>query len=205
MAKKAKKTKATLEEIIQKDIEIQQATMRDDLCNYTFKVLQGIGKKDVHNVKGANIVKPELQEAFQRMNVHLAVIDDVFKNNHIEIDNIDNLHNHALTALYHVNGFKIKGSKENEAIILMGVKFVGAGNGRIEFETPPQYLGKLSGYNWYNELKECADTVREEVEKYKNGNYTEIEEEVVVDEQQLTIAAMMDDDKSSEFVNAEIN
>lgn len=177
----------------EREFNITAAQIKDGFCHYTFEILRGIGEGDTHNVKGSGLVKDDMLDAFARFNVHMAVIDDAFKNSGTEIDDIDNFHNHELTANYHVSGFKIKGSEDNESIVLTGTKYVQSVRGRVNLETPKIPLDSLSSYHWYNELKTAADKARQEVELYKGGKYTpvEVEQEIKPKKEkfkQLTIA-----------------
>ncbi len=174
-----KKLKLPIEKLLSHDFLITSAVIKDELCHYSFDIIYGVGMGDTHAVKGKGIVMESLKEAFQKLNVHMAVIDDVFKHNKIDISNIDKFHNNELSGLYTVNGFKIKGGSENESVTLIGTKYVtSAGGGRIELETPKVALDSLSSYQWYNELKEAIEHVRKEVESYKDGNYISAEPEV---------------------------
>ena len=158
--------------------EILNASLKDDFCNFTYKVTGGIGLGSVHNVKDMpGIIKDELREAFVKFNVHLAVIDEIFKSSNIEIKDVDMMHTHEHTTLYNVTAFKIKGGKSNETIVLTGNKFVSIVAGRIELETPAVSLDNLSNYKWYNELKTAADEVRKQVSLYKEGNYIPVKEQ----------------------------
>ena len=164
--------------LLVKEFEIKEATIKDDFCNYTFEVASGVGLGDTHNVKGKGIIKPEMRKAFAQLNVHLAMVDDIFKHSGIDFADINTMHNDPLATLYSVTGFKIKGGIENESIVLIGNKYVSSAAGRIELESPKILIESTSSYKWYNELKAAADAVRLEVEKYKNGNYIP----VIVDE-----------------------
>lgn len=161
---------------IEKPIIIIEASLKDNFCNYKFKIntLQNYGA--VHKVDGPGIIKDTLIDAFQNFNVHLAAIDDVFKHSKTEVVDIDTMHTHELAYLYHVTGFKMKGSSESESIVLYGTKYVSSGR-RIGLETPTIPLDSLSSYKWYNELKAAADAARYEVELYEGGNYTIVEAE----------------------------
>ena len=160
----------------ERDFEIIEATIKDDFCNYQYHVTNGVGIGDKHGVTGAGIVKDDMLEAFAKFRVHLAVMDEVYKHSGTEIDSIDNFHNHELTHLYEVTGFKIKGSKGGERIILKGKKDVSSAGGWMEIKTPEVTMDNLSGYVWYQELKEAADNAREEVALYREGKYTPVEE-----------------------------
>lgn len=153
-----------------REYTINSATIKDGICNYSFDVVKGVGLGDVIAVKGTHIVKDSMRDSFVKFNVHMALYDDVFKHNKIEIEDIDKFHNHELTTLYHVTGIQIVGEEDNESIILIGNKYVSSG-GRIEIKTPKIALDNLSSYKWYNELKAASDDAREEVALYKEGNY----------------------------------
>lgn len=158
---------------------IATVQIKDGFCNYSYNIIKGIGTGDTHTVKGSGIVKDDMRTAFNKLNVHLAFMDDIFKHAGIEVDDIDTLHNDELTLLYTVTGFKIKGDEDNESIVLMGTKYVSGGGGRIEMETPKVALDNLSSYVWYNELKAAAAAARLEVALYKEGKYDspEVDEE----------------------------
>lgn len=161
-----------------RDYKITEAAIKDDFCNYSFEVVRGVGVGDKLSVKGkAGTIKESLRKAFVKFNVHLAFMDDVFKNSGMEIQDIDNLHNDEHTFLYSVTGFKINGGEENESIILVGNKYISSG-GRITLETPKIFIHELSSYKWYNELKLAADIAREQVAQYKEGNYIAVEEDM---------------------------
>lgn len=163
-----------LEKINEDPFIIIEANIKDDFCNYFFEVTKGVGIGDKHKVDGRGIVEDDMRNAFAKFNVHLACIDDAFKYSQVEIDNIDQMHTHDLTGMFHVTGFKITGGKENECIILSGNKYVSAG-GRIELKSPKIPLDNLSSYKWYNELLTVTNTARDEVAAYKNGKYTPVE------------------------------
>ena len=155
---------------------ITEASIKDDYCNYSFEIIDGIGVGDTHSVKGSGIIEDDLRNAFANLNVHLAAIDDIFKHSKVEILDIDELHSHELTMLYHVTSIKIKGGQDNESIIIKGNKYVSSAGGRMEISTPQVPLDNLSSYKWYNELKDEVDLIREEVALYKEGKYSAVEE-----------------------------
>ncbi|HXR85051.1 MAG TPA: hypothetical protein VN722_12115 [Hanamia sp.] len=190
-----------------RDYSITEAAIKDDFCNYSFEVVKGIGIGDKASIKGkAGTIKESLRKAFTKFNVHLAFMDDVFKNSNIEIEDIDKLHDDEHTSLYSVTGFKINGGDENESIILVGNKYISSG-GRITLETPKIFIHEHSGYKWYNELKQAADIARNEVAKYKEGNYIPVvEDEDAVDPAQLTMcfSAEETEDDLSDFKMAAV-
>lgn len=187
-----KKQKKTIEVTDEKPFIIISAVIKDDFCEYEYEVKTGTGIGDVHKVKGKGIVDTDLTEAFQKLNVHLAHIDDVFKHTNTTVDDINDFHAHALTYLYRVNGFKVKANGDNETIILTGIKIVSTSHEQISITTPRIPLDSLSSYPWWNELKEAADLVRDEVEQYKNGKCTPVEVEQVEDKKQMSIGDVID-------------
>lgn len=189
-----------------RDYSITEAAVKDDFCNYSFEVLKGIGIGDKASIKPkAGTIKETLRKAFSKFNVHLAFMDDVFKNSNIEIEDIDKLHDDEHTSLYNVTGFKISGGDENESIILVGNKYISSG-GRITLETPKIFIHEHSGYKWYNELKLAADIARNEVAKYKEGNYIPVVEEETEDPAQLkmSFATEAEEDDLSDFKMAAV-
>lgn len=219
MSKQKKGTKANpistkeIESIVNNenvsDYVIIEAQIKDGFCNYRYEVIKGVGIGDKHKVDGSGIIEDDMRTAFSKFNVHLAVIDDVFKHSGIEIEDIDQLHTHELTQLFNVTGFKIKGSKENECIVLIGNKYVSAAGGRIELESPKIPLDNLSSYKWYNELKEASDKAREEVKLYKEGKYTAVEEDDDNEEPEMKSGNLFDEKPSpaelmSDFEGAKI-
>lgn len=184
--------------------KIVEASIKDDFCNYTYEVTKGVGLGDKHKVDGKGIIDDDLRNAFVKFHVHQACIDDVFKHSNTEVLDIDKMHGHELTGLYHVIGFKISGGNENESIILMGTKYLSLG-GRSEIKSIKVPLDNLSSYKWYNELKKAADNARYEVEEYKEGKYTavEYEEEEINSATQLTIGNL-DETLVDDFESAKI-
>lgn len=167
--------------------EIRNAAIKDEFCNYSFEIKSGVGLGDTHGVKGSGIIDDDMITVFEKFNAHLACIDDMFKHNGVEVENIDSMHNNELTGLYVVTGFKVKGNDENEAIILVGTKHISCSGDRINIETPRIPLDDLSSYKWYNELRDILYEARAEVLLYKNGKCTIPAEPEKEDPKQLKI------------------
>lgn len=176
----------------QKSYEILSAKVTDDFCEYVYEITNGVGLGDRHSVKGKGIVQDDLKESFGKFNVHLAYIDDVFTHSGIEVERIEDVVNHELSAIYNVTGFVMKGNEESPSIILKGTKYINSG-GRIELETPKINIDSFSSYKWYNELKEAADNARNEVALYKEGKCT-LQEDLAPNENQATLSFDGDDD-----------
>lgn len=186
---------------------INEAVVKDDICNYVYEVISGVGLGDKHNVTGTGIVDDSLQTAFGRFNVHLATIDEVFKHSGIDFEDIDTMHTHELTALFRVRSFKIKKSKGYESISLKGEKYVSSAGGWNSITSTEVALDKLSSYKWYDELKAVADQAREEVALYKEGKYTPVKaEEPKEDKNQKSLFdATADVETESELLNSKMD
>lgn len=196
-----KKKKLVLVDTVtdERNYEITEASLKDDFCHYAFMIKKGVGAGDEHKVKGKGIADDDLIDAIRRFNVHLACIDDVFDHSGTEIESIDKMENHPLTALYMVTGFKIKSQGDSDSVVLIGTKAITNG-GRIDIMTPKIPLDGLSSYPWYNELKEVTDNARREVELYKEGKCVQVEEKEDPAQLKITVEAGADE----EFENARL-
>lgn len=192
----AKKKKKEEEQPEVKPVVFQGASLRDGFCDYTMNIKQGAGVGN-HTVKGEGLFKPDLANAFRNLNVHLALIDDIFKHAGLEIDSVNEADNTQLSGLYDVTGIKLKGSEENLSVILVGDKYVtSTGGERISLQSPKILLVPGSIYKWYNELKEAIDVVLAEVEAYHGGKWDAVEEEQV-DPNQLTIESAIKEEETA--------
>jgi hypothetical protein len=192
-----------------RSISITQAEIKDGFCLYIYDVIQGRAKGFNHKVKGIGIVDDDMRNAFAKLNVHLAVIDDIYKHSNIELESTSTMHNDELALLYMVTGFKINGGDDNEAITILGTKYLSAGS-RMKLESPKIPIDGLSSYKWYNELKEAADKCREEVELYHYGKYTVVEEDLDDEEEKKQVkmdfsAANDGDDNNDDFEKAKVD
>lgn len=194
MAKRKKE-----EEVVVKPFDVTGATIIDDFCNYSYDVNLGKNAGDSHNVKGKNIIHADLANAFQVLNRHLAAVDDTFYGD--DTKDIDREQNNVAVGKYDVHGIKIKGKTDNESVILIGTKYVNSLSAREDITTPRIPIDSLSGYKWYNELKQAVDNIKHEVELYMEGKCTPKEEVEVTNGNQLTIADASDDD---DFDNAKL-
>lgn len=145
-----------------KPLVITAASIKEGLCNYSYEIKTGPGAGDKVARKGSSVVHDDLPDAFLRLKVHLAIVDDAFTN--IEEISIDELEaDEEITGRFFVTGFKVQGVDENEGIILIGEKYVRVGS--IGLETP-----KISkSYTFFEELKEAIENAKYEVELYMNG------------------------------------
>ena len=182
MAKKKSKQKEVEQEV--KPFSITAASLNDEICSYSYEVNIGPNEGDTHNVKGKNVIHPDLGNAFHTLNRHLAALDDAFKGEDIDIDREQN---NPIVGLYHVDGIKIKGKTDNESVILIGTKYVNSVSARFSIESPRIAIDPLASYKWHNELKAAVDEIKREVEAYMNGKCTPKEEVEVVDANQLRI------------------
>ena len=194
ITKKLKKATDKLHKKIdpnERDYEVTEATIKDMLCNYSITITGDVNHGDRNKITGSGVVDKDMLAAMARFNVHLACLDDAFKTagvqvtldgvTHFESDglsygNIDHMRNHELTGNYVVTGFKIKGGKGNESVVLIGTKYVSMAGDHMELQTPKIPLDQSSSYTWHNELSEVCELIREEVALYREGKYTEKEE-----------------------------
>lgn len=193
---------------------IKEASLKDDYVNYAYEIIEGVGMGDTHKVTGSSICSDDMRHSMGFLDVHLACIDDVFKHKGLEIEDIDRHNADELVDLYRVTGLQIKGSKDNESVVLIGVKYVSSAGGHIDMKTPKIPLDGLSSYQWYNELGAAVDRVRKEVALYKEGKcIKEEEEEKKPNPKQLTINDMLNnnaadddttDDGFEEFENTKV-
>ncbi len=151
---------------LEKPLEIKGAVLKDGFCKYSYQLMMGPTEGDILERKGAHVVHDDMTDAFEKLKVHCAVIDDVFKHSKNEIENIEDMQEHELTELFFVSAFKIGGSEESKSVIISGTKWVSEG-GTIPWESPKI---KFDGsYKWKEDLKECVDKCILEVEAYMNG------------------------------------
>jgi hypothetical protein len=196
-----------LEKVFAKEdstISITGAEIKDDFCHYSYEIISGKPAGFTHNVKGTGIIDDDMRTAFSKLNVHLAVIDDVFKHSDITIGDIDKMHNDDLALLYMVSGFKIKGGEENMSVVLLGTKYLSAGS-RMKLESPKIPIDSLSSYQWHNELRAIVDNCCAEVEAYHNGKYTPVKKDEE-DEglEQIKMSFNGSDEHAEDFESAEV-
>lgn len=138
--------------LLEKPIEITEAKLKDDFCIYSYEIMKGVGKGDViKNRQGASIIHDDMKDAFEKLNVHLAIIDDAFKYSQIEIADINDMHEHELTGHFSVSGLRVNGESDNKSVVLLGTKWISEG-GNISLETPKIKLD--SKYKWIDDLVE---------------------------------------------------
>lgn len=182
----------------EKEFVITAAAIKDEFCNYEFEIKSGVGKGDIHKVKGSGIIDPELGDAFYSLCCHLAVIDDAFYHGKIAVNSIKEIQAHELSALYDVSGIKIRGEEDQEGVIITGTKSINCTGERMSIETPKILLDKHSSYAWHSHLKKAVDKIRAEVEEYKGGKCTYPAETPKEDPAQLKIGANEGSQEDSE-------
>lgn len=178
------------------DYQITSATIKDGVCNYSYEVTEGVNAGDTHNVKGTGLVMEDLERAFARLNVHMAMLDDVFKHAKVAIENIDAMRGHELALLYTLTGITFKGSAEDESIVLIGYKAISFSGEHIELKSPRIPLNNTSSYPFVKELNQCAQDARNEVMLYAEGKFTKPEATEETDSKQLTINDVIDENES---------
>ncbi len=158
----------------ERKVAIKDASINDGFCNYSYEILRGFANGDTINRKGSKVIHPDLYQAFKRVHVHLAFVDDAFHHSAIEIDDIDRYHDHSITDMYRVDAIRIKGTEENARVVIIGSKHLTLG-GRMKAETPPVSL--TTAYKWYNELNTAVQNIIREVELYMDGKHDETVEQ----------------------------
>ena len=150
----------------EKPYVITSASIKEELCNYGYEIRTGPCAGDkIPTRKGSAVVHHDMIKAFSSLNVHLAIVDDVFKYSGDHVETLEQMRNHDLIDIFSVTGFKIQGSDENEGFVLVGEKWVS--HGSIGLETPK--ITTSTNYPFFEELKEAIEKAREEVEAYMNG------------------------------------
>ncbi len=167
------------------EFEVKGASILDDQCNYSIHVTSGAGVGKHNNVKGEGIVDEDMKIAFSKFNVHLAIIDAVYKHKGIEIDKISKFHTHEITTDYTVTGFKMNGEEDNLSIVLVGSKHVPMGI--MPIDTPKIMLDHTGGYEFFKDLKAAAETAMKEVELYIGGKCTLLEDSETGNPKQITL------------------
>ncbi len=149
----------------QKPIEITSAVIKELLCNYGYEIKTGPGAGDkIPTRKGSAIVHEDMRQAFEALNVHLAILDDAFSEPEYSIG-LDILSCKEAVENFYVCGFKLSGSEENEGIVLLGEKSVQ--HGSISLESPK--ITQSSSYPFYDELCDMIGDAKAEVFAYFNG------------------------------------
>lgn len=158
-------------------VVILSAALKDDLCNYSYEVIEGIGQGDTHTVKGKGVIDNDLRDAFAKLSVHLAIVDDSYKLAAIDVDRVAQHRGDEIATNYIVTGIKITGEEENKAVELTGTKAISCAGGEMKLQTPRIPLDSTSSYKHHEDLLLCVERVATEVELYMNGKYTPIEED----------------------------
>jgi len=172
-----------VDNLLEKEVEIKSATLKDALCNYSYELLTGKTKGDGLSRKGNHIVHEDLETAFSKFNVYLAHLDDAYTGNDNATE-LATLEAEPETEAYFVTAFNITGVEENRSLVLSGGKRVN--HGLITFTAPKI---KLNGnYLYLNQLTDCLDEVISEVELYMDGKSAPQPEQI-----EMTFAATEDD------------
>lgn len=154
-----------------KELEIMEASIKEDSCNYKYEILVGVGKGDHISRDGNGIIHQDLKDAIDELRIHLAIIDDAIKVDS-DIDpelaegKLIGLMDHPAHDLFNVNGFKISGTAGDESVILLGSKWVTFGGNKACL-TPKVKL--QSQYPFRNQLEAALNKCRQEVVLYMEG------------------------------------
>lgn len=157
---------AAIEEAL-KPLDFTAASIIDLFCNYHYKIKTGIGAGNGHDVKGSIVIHHDFENAMEKLDKHMACVDLAFKLSGTKFDDIDQVENDELTAMYSVTGFKISGGEDNLSVVLIGTKQLTLG--RIKITTPKIEITENSSYLWHEDLLNCINTLKREVELYHEG------------------------------------
>ena len=156
-------------------LEFMSGSIVDDFLHYTFRHVNGHHDGFKYKVTGTGIVSDELKIAFSKLNLHLAVIDECFKSNSIDIVEFNDMHNHQLTMDYLMTAFKIKGNY----VFLEGSKHVDSGT-RMGLKPGQTAMDNLSSYKYWAQLFEDVENCRNQIALYHDGEFTKPEKPVEV-------------------------
>ena len=150
---------------IEKPFQITSATIKDEVCEYGYEVLQGPqqGSK-IPKCKGSFNVHEDMIAAFQNLDIHLADSEDAFDYVFPPEVYLEQLVEHELAGKFSVCGFRISGSDENLSYTLIGHKICKVGYMALESEK----LQK-NNYRFFEDLKAAINNAVAEVELYMNG------------------------------------
>jgi len=170
------KTKQTAQEVVDEipPLRITAVSLKDDFCDYSYEITNLVGIGNIHNVKGKGIIDDDLRNAFNRLNVHLCVIDGKFG----IVEQVEDLRNDEDVALYNVTGINMRGSSEDESVIIAGTKFCPNISARIDVKTAKISLKEFSAYKPWAELQEDIELIRKEAELYHGGKCSSVEPEI---------------------------
>lgn len=156
----------TAEEQDLKPLEIRNALIKEQSCNYGYELLTGRTKGDIVNRKGAHLVHEDLENAFKELDIFIAHIDGAFASFANNQTPIQELEEKEELEKYHVFGFKFSGSEENKSVIFSGEKYTP--HGTISFNTPKIKLENTT-YLYVEELQLRLENCISEVEQYMDG------------------------------------
>lgn len=156
----------SIEEAV-KPIVFTDVSITDAFCDYTYRIKIGIGAGNSHNVKGSIVVHEDLSNAMEKLDKHMACIDLAFKLSGTEFDDIEQVENNELTAMYAVTAFSLTGGEDNLSVVMMGTKQLMFG--RVKLRTPKIEITENSSYPWHEDLLNCINTLKREVQLYHEG------------------------------------
>lgn len=175
--KKSKSDESNGLEIVLKPLIITKASIKDGVCNYTYKEQTGVNAGDKHAVTGQGLVHADMMNAFGKLNAHLAIVDDAFITADIEVERVADFDNHPLTGQYDVDSFEVIGTDDNEKVVIKGTKFVKSMHDRMTSGSPKIPLGEGSSHKFASDLKDAIELCRYEVEQYRLGKHAPIEDD----------------------------
>jgi hypothetical protein len=150
----------------EKEVHIKSARIVDGFCNYSYEHKAGVTAGDECKRDGASVIHDDLRNAFSRLAVHFAALDDAFIVRGHHVQEIDEWRDSEIVNEgYFATGFKLQGSGDNETIIITGGKNVK--HGSVEFPMPKIYFNGT--YQFIDDLRADIDDCIHEVYLYLHG------------------------------------
>lgn len=140
-----------IKDVAKRAVLITGAQIKDACCNYSYEINTGPTSGDKINRKGGLIIHQDMQDAFEKLNIHLAILDDAFSTLPKPPKTLQDMLAHPIAGNFRVIGFKVQGTDENKGYILIGEKTVS--HGVIALESPK--ITKFSEYDQFDDLHEA--------------------------------------------------
>lgn len=157
-----------------KPIEIKSALIKNVMfCSYSYEENLPFNVTRSQSCNNANIpIHPDMQQAWKKLNVHLALICEEVKPDEIkDVDNIEEYNDkvHAVGSIEHrlslfsVRSWQVQDEYDKEGVVLVGSKRLTT-NDLVKLETPKRKW--TDNYPFINELRVAIQDCQHEVEEY---------------------------------------
>lgn len=132
-------------------------------------------------MKCAGLVHDDLRKVFQRLVLHMILVCDLKKADHINLDTFE-MDNLSEFDDYEVKGFTIGGQDDHEGVVIIGSRKLD--NGKVlNIVTPfTKFTDEHAPYDYESELFNDIQACLYEVEQYLEGKYAIKQLELPFDE-----------------------